>query len=124
MPLAVFEEVDGAAEVVLDELAAPVVAVKTCQDAGVRGGVDQPVGLREGVDVAPDAEVGVAEGDARFLQAAPVPLAAGADEIVDGEELPLRAEAAEGEGEGGADEPGSSGHDDLLFVGRVQKCLT
>ena len=67
--LAVFEEIDGAAEVVFDELARAGFAVDAGEDAGVGGGVDDPIDGREGFEVAGGAEVAVEEFDADFFRA-------------------------------------------------------
>lgn len=65
--LAELEHVDRAAQVVLDELAGTGLAIYASEDAGVGGGVDDPIDGREGFEVARGAEVAVKEFDADFF---------------------------------------------------------
>ena len=61
------EHIHRAPEVVLDELARAGLAVDAGEDAGVGGGVDDPIDGREGFEVAGGAEVAVEEFDADFF---------------------------------------------------------
>ena len=68
MAFAVFEHVEGADQVVLDELAAAGAAGHAGQHAGVGGGVDDPVHLRQGLEVAGVTDIPVEKPDPLILQ--------------------------------------------------------
>jgi hypothetical protein len=84
--LAVFEEVDGAVEVVVNEIAGRRAAVHTGEDARVGGGDDE-VGGGERVDLGSEAEVGGDDADAESKERVAVGLAAGADVIIEADDL-------------------------------------
>ncbi len=65
---AVFEDVDRPEQVVLDQLAAAGYAVDTGQNAGIGRCVDDPVDLRQGLEVGRAADIAVKEPDPEFLQ--------------------------------------------------------
>jgi len=65
--LAELEHVHRAAEVVLDELAGTCFAIDAGEDAGVGGGVDDPVDSGKRLEIAGGAEVAVEEFDADFF---------------------------------------------------------
>ena len=65
--LAELEHVDRAAQVVLDELAGTGLAIDASEDAGVGGGVDDPIDGRKRLEIARGAEVAVKEFDADFF---------------------------------------------------------
>lgn len=68
MRFAVFEQVDGAAEIVFEDLARAAAAIDAGEDAGHGGGVEEPVGGGEGVDVGGAARVEMLHGDAAAFQ--------------------------------------------------------
>ena len=106
---AVFEEVDRAGEVVFDELAGAGFSVDAGEDAGVGGGVDNPVDARKRFEVAGGAEIGVDDFYAEFFEFGAVGLAAGTDEVVEAVELVTGTGTGEGAGEGAADEAADAG---------------
>ncbi len=107
--LAELEHVDRAPEVVLDELAGTGLAIDASEDAGIGGGVDDPIDGGERLEVAGGAEVAVKEFDADFFEAVAVGLAAGADEIIEADEGVAGAGFGEGAREGAADKAAHTG---------------
>jgi hypothetical protein len=65
--LAELEHVDRAPEVVLDELAGTGLAIDASEDAGIGGGVDDPIDSGERLEIAGGAEVAVEEFHADFF---------------------------------------------------------
>ena len=83
---AVFEHIDGAKQVVLDELAARGVAVHPGEHARIGGGVDDDIGRRQHLEVGGETDVGVMQGDAERAQSRSILLAARAHEVVETDE--------------------------------------
>ena len=71
-----------------DELAAAGVAVDSCKDAWVGGGIDDPVGVGQFLQIAGRAQVGMIQAHAEPLELRPVCLASRADEVVEADHLP------------------------------------
>lgn len=107
--LAVFEEIDRAAEVVFDELARAGFAVDAGEDAGVGGGVDDPVHGWQGLEIARGAEIGVDNFDPEFFEFGAIGFAAGTDEVVETVELVAGTGGDESPGERAADEAADAG---------------
>ncbi len=85
--LAGFEQVDGTAEVVLDELTGTRFAVDPGEDAGIRGGVDDPFEEAESFQVGGAADVAVEDLDAAGGEPFAVQPRAGAGKVVDTDNL-------------------------------------
>ena len=64
VPPAVFQQIDGALQIVLDELAAAGLAVDAGQHAGDGGGVDDPIAVGKRFEIAGAADIAVDHADA------------------------------------------------------------
>lgn len=103
------EHVEGADEVVFEELAAAGAAVEAGEDAGVGGGVDDPVHVGEGLEVAGQADVAMEEAHTELLEGEAIDLGAGTAEVVEAEGGPaagdeVAEDLAAGEAAGTGDE--------------------
>ncbi len=87
MPPAVFEHVDRARQVVLDELAAGGLAVDAGEHARVGRGVDDHVDGGQRLEVGREPDVGVVDGDAERAERSAIQLAAWPDEVVEPDEF-------------------------------------
>ena len=93
----------------LDELAGTCFAIDAGEDAGVGGGVDDPVDSGKRLEIAGGAEVAVEEFDADFFQGVAIRLAARTDEIIEAEEGVAGAGFGERAREGAADKAAHTG---------------
>jgi len=80
---AVFQQIDGAHQVVFQQLPGAGFSVASCQNAGLRRGVDHPVHQRKRFQVAGHADVAVEQLHTQALQGKPVGLAALPGQVVD-----------------------------------------
>jgi len=108
--LAVFEEVDRAGEVVLDDLARTGATVNAGQHAGIGGGIDDEIARRQRLEIAGCTHVGMKKLHADFFQFEAVGFAAGTDEIVQAKNL--MAGSRQRAGEGAADKTAGAGEED------------
>jgi hypothetical protein len=76
------EHVEGANEVVFEQLTAAGAAVESGEDAGVGGGVDEPVHVRQALEVAGLPDIAVKQADAKALEGQSVDLGPRAAEVV------------------------------------------
>jgi len=106
---AIFEQVDGASEVVLDQLPAAGFAVHARQHAGVGGGVEDPVAFWQGVDVALVADITMPNIDSEVEQGLAIEVAAGAGQVVDANDFVDAVGGGERFGKRRADEAADSG---------------
>ena len=113
MAAAVFEQVDGAVEVVFDDLAAARFAVHAREHARVRGGVDEPIGGRQRFQVAGVAHVAVVEAHAPRAEGVAVALAAGADEIIHARDFGVGLGVEQRMGDAAAYEAADAGDQDF-----------
>ena len=113
---AVLEEVDGAAEVVLDELSGAGAAVDAGEDGGIRGGVDDVVAMGQGLEVRGIADVAAIEFDAEFLfNEEPVPFGSDPAEVVDPDKVPVGVSFTNRFSQGRPDETADAGDEDFHF---------
>ena len=89
--LAELEQIDGAHQVVLDQLPAARLVPHAGQHARIRGRVDDPVHRRQRFQVTGIADVAVHEPDAPCPPTLPVQLAAGPAEVVEADEIEARS---------------------------------
>src|ERR1700686_4339537 len=82
MSLAVFEEINCAYQVMLNDLTTARYAINTGEDARVRCCIDDPIGPGQSIDVAGSAKVRVMHLDVTIAQGEPVHLAPGSDEVI------------------------------------------
>src|SRR5581483_9044241 len=83
VPLAVFEQVQRAIQVVLDQLTAAGTPIDAGEDTWIGGGINDPIGRRQAVEVGGGAHIAVADVDSERAQARLAGLAAGAEKVVD-----------------------------------------
>ena len=99
------QQVGGADQIMLDELPAAGFAVHARQHAGIGGGIQDPVAGRERFQIARVANIPVNQPDSAPAKRGPVQFAAGAHEVVQADEFPIRPPRFQPSGQGAADEP-------------------
>ena len=97
---------------VLDELAAAGFAIDAGENAGVGGGVDDPIDGREGFEIGGDADLAVKDSNAFEGERAPIGFRAGAGEIVDAGDLRAGEGSLQAAREGRAHESADPGDED------------
>src|SRR3954462_11281700 len=89
MSFAELKQVDGAAGVVLDELSGPGVPVDSREHARIRGSVNDPIHSGQRLEIGRVADVCVNKANAQFIKHTAVPLAAGANQIIETDNLKI-----------------------------------
>jgi len=80
--LAVFQDVDGSLQIMFDELPRVCRAIDSRQDAGIGGGVNDPIYRRERLKIAGAADIPVPHDDAERFQFGAIEFAAGAEQVI------------------------------------------
>ena len=87
MAAAVFESLDRANKIDVEQLARGSRAVDAGQDAGLGGGINEPVAGGQASPISGEADVAMADLDAKGLQRLYIRFRAGTLEIVDPEDF-------------------------------------
>ena len=108
------EHVEGANEVVFKQLPAAGATVESGEDAGVGSGVDEPVHVRQALEVAGLPDIAVKQADAKALEGQSVDLGPRAAEVVHPQDGPsgldqMADDLAAGEATGSGDEDAVGG---------------
>ncbi|OQC22984.1 MAG: hypothetical protein BWX68_02975 [Verrucomicrobia bacterium ADurb.Bin063] len=109
------QHVDRAHKIMLEQLAAAGPAVHTGQHARIGGRLDNPVAAGQGFEVAGDADIAMKQPDAQPAQRPAVGLAAGAREVVQAEDLPVRPPFPQPAGERAAHKTANAGEENAHF---------
>ena len=116
----VLEKVQGADQVVLDDLAWGRRAVHTRQDRRVRSGVDDPICRRKSVEITRASQITMHDSDASCAKTIPICLAAWPPEVVKPENRDVAQVFSDLEGQSCADKAARSGdqqsHGGILSV--------
>lgn len=112
-----FKHVEGANEVVFEQLPAAGATVESGEDAGVGSGVDEPVHVRQALEVAGLADIPVEQADAEALQGQSVDLGPRAAEVIHPQNGPSGLDQVADDL--AADEAAGSGDEDALGGGRT-----
>ena len=107
-----FEQIDGAAQVVLDQLAGGAFAIDPGEHAGIGGAVDDPVEGADCLQVARLADVAVDDPDAQSLKIVAIQPRTGARKVVDAMDLEVAGGGLEGLGELASDKAADSGDEE------------
>src|SRR5688572_8589836 len=105
MPLAIFEQVDGAEQVVLNELASAGFSVHPGKHAWIGRSIYHPICRRYRLHVCRAADIRVHYRGAELQQFQSVSLAPRTDEIVGSDEFEARAEFAQASDDRRTDKP-------------------
>src|SRR5258708_6687332 len=81
---------DRAEKIVLDNLAAARPAIHAREDTGIGGSIHNPIADRQRLEISRNANVAMEQLHARLAQRAAIGFAAGANEVVQADELPVR----------------------------------
>jgi len=114
VPAAVFEQVQGAAQVVFDQLGGGATGVGGAgEHAGLGGAVEHGVARGQVFEIGREADIAVDDTDPKGAEGAEVVVGALAGEVVDAVDFQAGALREEGAGEGGAGEAADAGDEDF-----------
>lgn len=125
MRLTIFQQVDGAVEIVLHQLPAAGLAVHPGEHAGVGCGINDPVGGRQRGHIRRAAYVYMLHANAGTLEFQPVQLASWPDEIIKAKHLRARRALFEPDGNRAAYETANAAdenfHNQLFFREEIRQ---
>lgn len=108
-----FQHVDGAEKIMLHELPTAGFTINTSQHARVGGGIDHKIDRGKGFEVALTTKVAVEELDATLFEVGTIGFTAGANEIIEPEDLQIRLAVLEIAGQGATYESANAGDENF-----------
>ncbi len=84
---AIFEHIPQGCQVMFEKLATAAMAGQPRQNAGIGRRVDHPVALRKACEIARGPQIAMRKFDAQPPQTQPIGFRAGADQIVDANDV-------------------------------------